>query len=160
MKTLKDLFVHTLQDVYYAEQKIVEALPKMIEKTEAKELRNVLSAHLAETETQVERLEAIFQIIGKEPDTEQCEAVDGIVKEAEELMGDVDDPGVLDAGIVAAGQAVEHYEIARYGTLAAWAERLQYTEVKDLLEETLQEEKRADRLLSEIALQNINRRAA
>lgn len=160
MKTLKDLFVHTLQDVYYAEQQIVEALPKMIEKAKSNELRNVLSAHLAETETQVERLEAIFQIIEEKPDTERCEAIDGLVNEAEELMGDVDDPGVLDAGILAAGQAVEHYEISRYGTLAAWAEQLQYTEVKELLEETLEEEKRADRLLSEIALQNINRRAA
>ncbi|OYW53198.1 MAG: hypothetical protein B7Y80_19435 [Hyphomicrobium sp. 32-62-53] len=160
MKTLKDLFVHTLQDVYYAEQQIVEALPKMIEKAEANELRNVLKAHLAETQTQVERLEAVFEMIDEEPATEICEGVDGLIEEAEELMDEVDDRSVLDAGIVASGQAVEHYEIARYGTLAAWAAQLGLTEAKDLLEETLEEEKRADRLLSEIAVQNINRQAA
>jgi len=160
MKTLKDLFVHTLQDVYYAEQRIIEALPKMIDKAETNELRNVLNAHLSETKTQVQRLEAIFEMIGEEPTTETCEAVDGLIEEAEELMGEVEDRSVLDAGIVASGQAVEHYEIARYGTLAAWADQIGLAEAKDLLEETLEEEKRADRLLSEIALQSVNRHAA
>ncbi len=160
MKTLKDLFVHTLQDVYYAEQRIVEALPKMIEKAETNELRNVLNSHLAETEKQVERLEQVFEMIDESPSTEECQAVDGLIEEAEELMNEVDDKNVLDAGIVAAGQAVEHYEIARYGSLIAWADQIGLGKAKDLLEKTLEEEKRADKLLTEVALQNINRQAA
>lgn len=160
MKTLKDLFVHSLQDIYFAEQRIMEALPAMIEKAESSELRNVLNAHLAETQTQVQRLETVFAMVDEEPATEECEAVNGLIEEAEELMGEVDDKAVLDAGIVAAGQAVEHYEIARYGTLIAWADQLKLTDAKDLLAQSLEEEKRADRLLSELATQRVNRQAA
>jgi ferritin-like metal-binding protein YciE len=160
MKTLKDLFVHTLQDLYYAEQKIVEALPTMIEKAETNELRNVLNAHLAETEKQIERLDQVFEIAGETPSTEECEAVDGLIEEAEELMSEVEDQNVLDAGIIAAGQAVEHYEIARYGTLIAWADQIGLGQAKGLLEQSLEEEKRADKLLTEVALQNVNRQAA
>ena len=124
MKTLKDLFVHTLQDVYYAEQRIMESLPMMIEKAETNELRNVLNAHLAETEKQIQRLDEVFELVDETPSTEECEAVDGLLEEAEEVMSEIDDKSVLDAGIIAAGQAVEHYEIARYGTLIAWADQI------------------------------------
>lgn len=160
MKTLKDLFVHTLQDIYYAEQKIVESLPLMIEKAETNELRNVLNAHLAETEKQIERLDQVFELCDETPSTEECEAVDGLLEEAEEIMSEIDDKSVLDAGIIAAGQAVEHYEIARYGTLIAWADQIGLGQAKGLLEQTLEEEKRADKLLTEVALQNVNRQAA
>jgi ferritin-like metal-binding protein YciE len=160
MKTLRDLFVHTLQDLYYAEQRIMEALPEMIEKAQAAELRNVLNAHLSETQTQVQRLESVFALLGEKPATEECEAVNGLIEEAEELMSEVDDKAVLDAGIVAAGQAVEHYEIARYGTLVAWADQIGLSQAKELLEQSLEEEKRADRLLSDVALQRVNRQAA
>ncbi|MBY0227458.1 MAG: ferritin-like domain-containing protein [Hyphomicrobium sp.] len=160
MKTLKDLFVHTLQDVYYAEQRIMESLPMMIEKAETNELRNVLNAHLAETEKQIQRLDEVFEFVDEAPSTEECEAVDGLLEEAEEVMSEIDDKSVLDAGIIAAGQAVEHYEIARYGTLIAWADQIGLSQAKGLLEQTLEEEKRADKLLTEVALQNVNRQAA
>ena len=160
MKTLKDLFVHTLQDVYYAEQRIMKSLPMMIEKAETNELRNVLNAHLAETEKQIQRLDEVFELVDKSPSTEECEAVDGLLEEAEEVMSEIDDKSVLDAGIIAAGQAVEHYEIARYGTLIAWADQIGLGQAKGLLEQTLEEEKRADKLLTEVALQNVNRQAA
>lgn len=160
MKTLKDLFVHTLQDVYYAEQRIVESLPMMIEKAETNELRNVLNAHLSETEKQIQRLDEVFELVDETPSTEECEAVDGLLEEAEEVMSEIDDKSVLDAGIIAAGQAVEHYEIARYGTLIAWADQIGLGQAKGLLEQTLEEEKRADKLLTEVALQNVNRQAA
>lgn len=160
MQTLKDLFIYTLQDVYYAEQQIVEALPMMIEKAQSNELQNVLKSHLAETTKQIERLEEIFSQIDEEPETEECEAVDGLIAEAEEIMSEVEDPAVLDAGLTAASQAVEHYEIARYGTLVAWSEQLGLHEAKALLEKTLEEEKRADRLLTEVAVQNVNKQAA
>jgi ferritin-like metal-binding protein YciE len=161
MKTLRDLFMHTLQDIYYAESQILEALPKMIEKAETTELRNVLNAHLSETEKQIERLEEVFSMADEKPSTEQCEAIDGLIDEAEEIMGELeDDRTVLDAGIIAAGQAVEHYEIARYGTLIAWADQIGLQQAKGLLEQTLEEEKRADKLLTEVAMQNVNRQAA
>ena len=160
MKTLKDLFVHTLQDVYYAEQRIMESLPMMIEKAETNELRNVLNAHLAETEKQIQRLDEVFELVDETHSTEECEAVDGLLEEAEEVMSEIDDKSVLDAGIIAAGQAVEHYEIARYGTLIAWADQIGLGQAKSLLEQTLEEEKRADKLLTEVALQNVNRQAA
>ncbi len=160
MKTLKDLFVHTLQDVYYAEQRIMELLPMMIEKAETHELRNVLKAHLAETEKQIQRLDEVFELVDETPTTEECEAVDALLEEAEDVMSEIDDKAVMDAGIIAAGQAVEHYEIARYGTLIAWADQIGLSQAKGLLEQTLEEEKRADKLLTEVALQNVNRQAA
>jgi ferritin-like metal-binding protein YciE len=160
MRTLRDLFVHTLQDIYYAEQRIAQSLPKMIEKAQCDELRNVLQSHLTETNGQIQRLEKVFAMAEETPSTEECEAVDGLITEAEEVMGGADDKRVLDAGIVAAGQAVEHYEIARYGTLVAWADHIGLGDAKALLEQTLEEEKRADRLLSEVAEQSVNRRAA
>ncbi len=160
MKTLKDLFVHTLQDVYYAEQRIMESLPMMIEKAETHELRNVLKAHLAETEKQIQRLDEVFELVDETPTTEECEAVDALLEEAEDVMSEIDDKAVMDAGIIAAGQAVEHYEIARYGTLIAWADQIGLSQAKGLLEQTLEEEKRADKLLTEVALQNVNRQAA
>lgn len=160
MKTLKDLFVHTLQDVYYAEQRIMESLPMMIEKAETHELRNVLKAHIAETEKQIQRLDEVFELVDETPTTEECEAVDALLEEAEDVMSEIDDKAVMDAGIIAAGQAVEHYEIARYGTLIAWADQIGLSQAKRLLEQTLEEEKRADKLLTEVALQNVNRQAA
>src|SRR3712207_2484143 len=121
IKTMDDLFVHTLQDIYYAENQIVKALPKMIEKASAPELKQAFQTHLTETEGQIRRLEEVFRMHGQQPKGVTCEAIDGIIAEAQSVMSEVADKAVLDAAMVAAAQAVEHYEITRYGTLATWA---------------------------------------
>src|SRR5215203_3169829 len=121
IKTMDDLFVHTLRDIYYAENQIVKALPEMIEKASDPQLKQGFQTHLRETEGQVKRLEQVFRLHGTEPKGVDCPAIDGIIEEAEDVAGEVDDKSVLDAALVAAAQAVEHYEIARYGTLIAWA---------------------------------------
>jgi ferritin-like metal-binding protein YciE len=157
IKTLDDLFVHTLQDVYYAEEKITKALPKMIEKVSDPELKQGFQTHLSETKNQVKRLEKVFQMHGTPAKAVTCPAIDGIVDEAEEILGDVRDPEVLDAAALAAAQAVEHYEIARYGTLIAWARQLGRNDYAQVLEETLQEEKATDRKLTAIAEGRVNR---
>src|ERR671916_1860316 len=144
IKTLDDLFVHTLQDIYYAENQITKALPKMIEKASDPQLKNAFQTHLAETQNQVKRVEEVFRMHGHEPKGATCPAIDGIIKEANEIIGEVDDKEVCDAAMLAAAQAVEHYEITRYGTLIAWAKQLGRNDMASLLHQTLVEEKAAD----------------
>jgi len=160
IKTMDDLFLHTLQDIYYAENKIVKSLPEMIDTASDAQLKQGLQAHLGETEGHVRRLEQVFQMLGKSPKSVDCPAIDGIIDEAEDVTGEVEDKDVLDAAIIAAGQAVEHYEITRYGSLIAWAKRLGRSDVARLLEQTLNEEKAADRKLTTIAESKVNLRAA
>ncbi len=158
--TMQDLFTHTLKDIYYAEKKLVIVLPKMAKKASDPELKRAFEDHLAQTETHVTRLEDVFRTIGVEPRGVKCEAIEGIIEEGKDVMQEVKDPQVLDAGLLSAAQAVEHYEISRYGTLVAWAEQLGYEEAVPILNETLGEEKEADRLLTEIAESDVNRKAA
>ena len=160
MKKLEDLFLHLLKDVYHAEKQILRALPKMAKATESEELRQAFETHKEETAQQVERLEKVFELVGRKARGEPCEAIQGLVEEAKEVMEEAEDPDVMDAGLLAAAQAVEHYEIARYGTLRAWAEELGMTDAAKLLEQTLDEEKKTDKLLSELAVARLNREAA
>ena len=157
IKNLDDLFVHTLQDVLYAEQKITKALPKMIAKVSDPQLQDAFRQHLEETKNQISRLEQVFQMHKAEAKAVTCPAIDGIIAEAEEIMGDSKDAEVLDAAALAAAQAVEHYEIARYGTLIAWAHQLGRHDCASVLEPTLNEEKATDRKLTEIAEARVNR---
>jgi ferritin-like metal-binding protein YciE len=159
-KTLAELFLWHLKDVYGAENQILKALPKMAKQATTADLREVLESHLKETEYQLERLKKVFEILGMGVPAEKCRALEGIVEEADEVMGEAKDPAVLDAGIIAAVQAVEHYEIARYCTLIAWARQLWRDDVSNLLQASLQEEKRADETLTKIAMQAVNRKAA
>jgi ferritin-like metal-binding protein YciE len=156
MERLEELFEETLRDIYYTEKAILKALPKMAKKASSEQLADAFAEHIEQTEGQVERLEQIFEMIGKAPRAKRCPAMDGLVEEATELMQEAKDATVRDAGMLAAAQAVEHYEIARYGTLAAWAEKLGMSEAAELLEATLQEEKDTDMKLSELALSEIN----
>lgn len=160
IQTIDDLFVHQLKDIYYAEKQIVKNLPTMIEKASDKALKQGLGAHLEETKNHVRRLEQVFAMHGVEPAAVDCPAIDGIIKEAKEVSGEIADASVLDAGITAAAQAIEHYEIARYGTLVAWAKQLGRDDCADLLRQTLEEEKTADKKLTEVAVSHVNRRAA
>ncbi|MBV9555637.1 MAG: ferritin-like domain-containing protein [Pseudolabrys sp.] len=161
IKTMEDLFQHGIQDIYYAESCIVKALPEMVEKATNRDLTTALRDHLEETKTQVGRLEQVFKKLGQQPQGAACPAIDGLISEAEDVAGEVADKQVLDAAIVAAAQAVEHYEIARYGTLIAWAEELGHDDVVRLLTTNLNEEKAADKKLSNIALRKgVNRKAA
>src|SRR5215469_9745392 len=159
IKSMKDLFLHTLQDVYYAENQIVKSLPKLIDQATNRELAAGLRNHLRETENQVKRLEQVFEKIGESPKGVDCPAIDGLIKEADGVTGEVDDKKVLDAAIIGSAQAVEHYEISRYGTLIAWAEELGHNEVTRLLNANLREEKTADRTLNTLAENKVNRRA-
>jgi ferritin-like metal-binding protein YciE len=156
MDTLDKLFEETLRDIYYAEKAILKNLPKMAKKASSEKLVAAFEEHIDQTEGQVERLEQIFEMIGKSARGKRCPAIDGLAEEASEIMQEADDDTVRDAGILAAAQAVEHYEISRYGTLAAWAEKLGLTEAVSLLEATLEEEKLTDQKLSELALSEIN----
>ena len=158
--TLEDLFAHQLKDIYYAEHRITKALPKMIAKTTSPALKQGFETHLAETEEQIKRLDQAFAMLGLKAESVTCQAIDGIIKEAEEVAGDVDDKSVLDAGLLAAAQAVEHYEIARYGTLVAWAKRLGHHDAAALFEQTLSEEKATDQKLTALASGEVNRKAA
>src|SRR5918996_305955 len=157
IKSLDDLFVHTLQDVYYAEQKITKALPKMIAKVSDTQLQEAFRSHLEETKGQIKRLEQVFAMHQAEAKATTCPAIDGIIAEAEEIMGDAKDSEVLDAAALAAAQAVEHYEIARYGTLIAWARQLGRSDCASVLEPTLAEEKATDIKLTGIAEARVNR---
>ncbi|WOH67671.1 ferritin-like domain-containing protein [Bradyrhizobium sp. BWA-3-5] len=160
IKTMEDMFVHGLQDIYYAEHQITKALPKMIEKATNRDLAAGLKAHLEETNSQIERLQKVFQKLGKEPKAADCPAIDGLIKEADTLVGEIDDKAVLDAAIVASAQAVEHYEIARYGTLIAWAEELGHDDVVRFLTTNLNEEKAANTKLNTVALRKgVNKKA-
>jgi ferritin-like metal-binding protein YciE len=155
-KTLEDLFHETLKDIYYAERKILKALPKMARGAQDEKLKAAFLQHKEETEGQVERLQQVFEIIGKRPRAKTCPAIDGIVEEGEEIMEEFKGSPALDAGLLAAAQAVEHYEISRYGTLRAWAQQLGYTDAVKLLEETLAEESKTDEALTKLAEKAVN----
>lgn len=156
MQTLNELFEETVRDIYYAEKKILKALPKMAKKATSADLSAAFEAHVEETEGQVERLEQIFDLLGKAPRGKTCPAIDGIIEEGQEIMKEAEDDTVRDAGMLAAAQAVEHYEISRYGTLKAWAEKLGMTQAAGLLGETLDEEKATDVKLTALADSEIN----
>jgi ferritin-like metal-binding protein YciE len=159
--TMDDLLLHGLKDVFYAENQIVKALPKMIDKATNRDLTKGLSQHLEETKKQIDRLEQVFRLLGEAPKAVKCPAINGLIDEADEVAGEVDDKDVLDAAIVGSAQAVEHYEMARYGTLIAWAEELGRDDIARLLNTNLKEEKAADKKLSTIALRKgVNRKAA
>jgi ferritin-like metal-binding protein YciE len=160
IKTMNDLFVHQLQDIYYAEKQLVKALPKMADKATDKELKQGFLTHLEETKTHVQRLEEVFRMWGTEVKAVDCPAIDGIIEEADEVTGEVADKSVLDAALINAGQAAEHYEIARYGSLIAWARLLGRNECASLLQKTLDEERIADKKLTSLAEGKINLRAA
>lgn len=151
LNTLNALFEDTLRDMYYAEKKLVKTLPKMAKSASSEELSDAFTSHLTETEGQVQRLEKVFDIIGKTARAKKCEAMEGLTKEGAHVMEEADDDSVMDAGLIASAQAVEHYEIARYGTLIAWANELDISDAATLLEENLAEEKAADEKLSGIA---------
>jgi ferritin-like metal-binding protein YciE len=159
-KTLNDLFVEALKDVYHAEKQILRALPKMAKSAESEPLRQAFQTHREETERQVERLEQVFELIGKPARGKPCQAMQGIIEEGKEIMEDFADSEALDAGLIDAAQAVEHYEICRYGTLKAWATQLGMRDAARLLDQTLQEEKKTDKLLSQLAESAVNQKAA
>jgi ferritin-like metal-binding protein YciE len=156
IQNMNDLFLHQLKDIYFAENQIVKALPKISDKAIALGLSEAFDAHLMETQEHVARLNRIFEMIGQEPHGEECPAIEGIIEEAEELMGQIDHENTLDAALIAAAQAVEHYEITRYGTLAAWAGELGLDEVADILMQTLEEEHAADAALTDLGTARIN----
>jgi ferritin-like metal-binding protein YciE len=160
IKSLDDLFVSTLKDIYYAEKQILKALPGMVRKAQASDLKKALETHRVETEGQVERLEEAFKLLDVAARGKKCEAMDGILSEAKEHMEEIGEDSVLDAGMISSAQAVEHYEICRYGTLIAWANELGKADVAALLEENLEQEKNADKLLSQIAMTTANKEAA
>ncbi len=158
-KTLNDLFHETLRDIYYAERKILKALPKMARNAQSEKLKNAFLKHRDETEGQVERLQQVFEIIGKNARGKTCAAIEGIVEEADEIMDEFKGTAALDAGLLAAAQAVEHYEISRYGTLATWARELGLKEAVTLLEQTLAEESKTDEALTKLAETAVNQAA-
>jgi ferritin-like metal-binding protein YciE len=160
MQSMDELFHALLQDVYFAEKQLLKALPKLAKKSTNEKLREAFTTHLEETEGHVDRLERVFEAIGKKPRGKTCDAILGIIAEGQEVIDEVDDGAVRDAGILAAAQAAEHYEIARYGTLRAWAELLGQDEAVELLGETLAEEKHADELLTSIADGGVNESAS
>jgi ferritin-like metal-binding protein YciE len=158
--SMNDLFVHTLRDVYYAEKQLLKALPEMVDKATDAQLKQAFQSHLGETKNHVTRLEQVFKLHGVEAKGVDCPAIDGIIEEAEEVSGEVEDKAVLNAALAAAAQAAEHYEIARYGTLIAWAKQLGRNDSTRILQQTLDEEKAADRKLTEIAEARLNLQAA
>jgi ferritin-like metal-binding protein YciE len=155
-KTMDDLFLHFLQDIYYAERQIMKALPKMAKAAQADELKQAFMHHREQTQGQIERLQRVFETIGKRARGVTCEALNGLVEESDELMEQFEPGPALDAGLLAGAQAVEHYEIARYGTLKAWALQLGLDEAATLLDATLDQEKKADALLSQLAGAGVN----
>jgi len=159
-KDLNDLFLDTLKDIYYAEKQIYKSLPKMAKAANSDQLRQAFEKHHQETEGQIERLEQIFELIDKPARGKKCDAIEGILDEGKEIMDEYKSAPALDAGLLAAPQAVEHYEISRYGTLKAWAARLGNKEAVKLLDETLSEEKKTDETLSKIAVSAVNAEAA
>ena len=158
-KNLRKLFHDTLKDIYFAEKKILATLPKMAKAAQNEELKAAFEKHRGETEGQVERLEQVFAIIEKKPQGKTCAAIVGITDEGAEIMEEYKGSPALDAGLLAAAQAVEHYEISRYGTLKAWAEELGLDDAAELLQETLDEEETTDEALTEIAKSAINQQA-
>jgi len=160
IKTMDDLFVHQLQDIFYAEKQLVKALPKMADKATDPQLKSGFLTHLEETKGHVTRLEQVFRMHGVEAKAVDCPAIDGIIEEADEVIGEVDDKAVLDAALITAAQAAEHYEIARYGTLVAWAKQLGRNDCAGMLQKTLDEEKATDMKLTALADSKVNLRAA
>lgn len=158
-RSLQDLFLLTLKDIYHGEKQILKALPKMARQAGSGELRQAFEHHREETQMQVERLERVFEMMQKPARGQTCEAIEGLIAEGQEVMDETDEENVRDAGMIAAGQAIEHYEIARYGTLCAWAKQLGMTDAADLLHQTLEEEKKTDELLNKLS-QQINKKAA
>ena len=159
IKTMDDLFVATLKDIYYAEKQILKALPGMVKKANGKDLKKALETHRQETEGQVERLDQVFKMLEVPARGKKCEAIEGIIDEAKEHIEEIEDAQVLDAGMISSAQAVEHYEICRYGTLIEWARDLGHNDAINLLRQNLEEEKNADRLLSQIAKSSVNPKA-
>jgi ferritin-like metal-binding protein YciE len=160
IKTLDDLFVHTLRDIYYAEKQIEKALPKMIDKATDPQLKAGFEKHLGQTKGHIERVEQVFELHGVKAKEVNCPAIDGILEEADDVSGDVDDKEVLDAALIASAQAVEHYEMTRYGTLIAWAKQLGRADCASMLQRNLDEEKATDVKLTKLAEAQVNRRAA
>lgn len=156
MDSLEKLFEETVRDIYYTEKKILKALPKMAKQASSSKLAHAFRSHVVETETHVERLEQVFELIGKAPRGKTCPAIDGIIEEGEEIMKEAETDTVRDAGMLAAAQAVEHYEITRYGTLKSWAQKLDMTDAVKLFEATLKEEKATDLKLTDLAESEIN----
>ena len=156
METFSELFEETLKDIYYAEKAILKALPKMAKKASSKKLQAAFTKHQKETEGQVDRLEQVFELLGKRAAGKKCPAIEGIIEEAEEVMKEAKDDTIRDAAMLAAAQAVEHYEISRYGTLVAWAEKMGMSDAAELLNATLDEEKATDGKLTELAESEIN----
>jgi ferritin-like metal-binding protein YciE len=159
-KTLDDLFLDTLKDIYYAEKQIYKSLPKMAKAASSDQLRAAFEKHHDETEQQIARLEQIFELLDKPARGKKCDAIEGILDEGKEIMDEYEDEPALDAGLLAAAQAVEHYEISRYGTLKAWAEKLGHRDAVKLLDQTLAEEKKTDDTLSRLAQSAVNAAAA
>lgn len=160
IKTMNDLFVHQLQDIYYAENQLMKALPNMAQKATDPQLKQGFLTHLEETRQQVKRLEEVFRMHGAEIKAVNCPAIDGIIEEADEVAGEVADKAVLDAALINAAQAAEHYEITRYGSLIAWAKQLGRNDCAGVLQKTLDEEKATDKKLTSLAESKINLRAA
>ena len=161
IRSMDDLLLHGLHDIYYAEQEITEALPKMIDQATNRDLAQGLKNHLEETKRQIERLDQVFKKLGKTPQATDCPAIDGLIKEADNTAGEIEDESVLDAAIIASAQAVEHYEIARYGTLIAWAEELGHDDIVRFLTTNLNEEKAANTKLNTVALhKGVNAKAS
>lgn len=157
MRSIDELFLHFLRDVYYAERQISKALPKMARAAESAELKQAFQEHREETQHQIERLQKIFEALGKRAQGVTCEAINGLIEEGEELLEAAKEPSpVRDAGLIACAQAIEHYEMARYGSLLAWAKLAGQSDVVQLIEETLAEEKKADSLLNQLANAKIN----
>ena len=160
IRNLDDLFVHTLQDIYYAEQQITKALPQMIQKVSDPQLKQAFETHLGETRQQIQMVEQVFRMHGQDPKGVTCPAIDGIISEAQDIAGEVKDPQVLDAALLAAAQAVEHYEITRYGTLVAWAKQLGRQDCASVLQQNLDEEYATDKKLTAMAEAKVNVKAA
>ena len=159
ISTMKDLFMHGLQDIYYAEHQIEKALPDMIKKASDAQLKKGFQMHLRQTKGQIKRLDRAFKALKEKPKGTKCPAIDGILDEAKEIAGEVDDQVVLNAALIAAAQAVEHYEITRYGTLTAWAKALGHGNIAKLLHANLNEEKATDKKLNTLAKTKVNRKA-
>lgn len=160
VSTLQELFLTHLQDIYHGEKQILRALPKMAKSSTTPELKQAFQKHYEQTEGQVERLQRVFELMNKSARGKTCEAVEGLIEEGKEVMSEAQTGEVMDAGLIASAQAVEHYEIARYGTLRSWAQQLGMQEAVKLLGETLAEEKQTDELLNKIAMSSVNRKAA
>ncbi len=159
-KTLDDLFYETLKDIYFAEKQILKALPKMAKAAQSAELKQAFETHREQTEGHVDRLEQVFEIIQKPARGKTCDAILGLIDEGKEVMEDFAKMPALDAGLLAGAQAVEHYEISRYGTLKAWALKLGHSDAASLLDQTLREEEKTDKLLTGLAEKSVNMAAA